>query len=234
MIRIAIFVEGQTERKFAKKLIGKRYGHLTLKVTELVRKGKNPYISNEAPTASACVDCSFLLVEVPSRDKLISYVVDNASNMVVKQDFVLLLGLQDLFPNKRSDKMQIMNSIDEKIKKSPQYNKISVVLAVMETEAWFLCDWQMFTRIDSKLTNTYIQSCLGFDIVNDDPELVYNHPARTLDEILRLANHRYRKHKPEIESIVNNLDLKYLCSCTGKIDSFFNFVSKLDNCIQSS
>ena len=99
MIRIAIFVEGQTERKFVKKLIGQRYGYLTFRVTEIVRRGSNTYISNEQPRDSIVLDCCFLLVEVPSREKIISYVVDNASSMVVEKGFNFLLGLQDLFPN---------------------------------------------------------------------------------------------------------------------------------------
>ena len=234
MISIAIFVEGQTELKFAKKLIGQRYGHLTFRINEVVRRRKNTYMPNEAPKQSAGLDCSFLLVEVPSREKIISYVVDNASNMVTRKGFNLLLGLQDLLPNKRSDKMRIMHSIDNILKKSPVYNKIGIVLAIMETEAWFLCDWQMFERIDPRLTNSYIQTSLGLDIVNNDPELVYGHPSRTLGKILKLANRRYRKHGPEIDAIVSNLDITYLCSCTGKIDSFFNFIRQLDTHIPSS
>jgi hypothetical protein len=233
MIRIAIFVEGQTERKFVKKLIGQRYGHLAFRVTEIVRRGRNTYISNEQPRDSIGLDCSFLLVEVPSREKITSYVVDNASSMVVEQGFNLLLGLQDLFPNKISDKVQIMNSIDQILKKSPVYQRMSVVLAIMETEAWFLCDWRMFEKIDASLTSDYIDHHLGLHIVNDDPELTYNHPSRTLDEILRLAHHRYRKHSSEIDVVVGNIDVKYLSSCTSKIDSFFNFIKQLDICIQS-
>jgi len=234
MIRIAVFVEGQTERKFAKKLIGQRYGYLTFRVKEIVRRGKNTYMSNEGPRESIGLDCSFLLVEVPSREKLTSYVVDNASNMVVRQGFNLLLGLQDLFPNNRGDKMQIMNFIDVKLRKSPVYDRISVVLAIMETEAWFLCDWRMFERIDASLTNAYIYSRLGLDIVNDDPELAYDHPSRTLDEILKLAHRRYRKRSSEIDSVVGNIDVAYLSSCTGKIDSLFNFIRQLDSCVPSS
>ncbi|MBI2980339.1 MAG: hypothetical protein HYY41_05910, partial [Chloroflexi bacterium] len=203
------------------------------RLTEIVRRGRNPYISSEEPRESIGLDCSFSLVEVPSREKIISYVVENASNMVVKQGFNLLLGLQDLFPNKRSDKVQIMNSIDKKLQESPMYDKISVVLAIMETEAWFLCDWRMFERIDAKLTNAYIHSRLGLDIANNDPELVYNHPSKTLDEILKLADRRYRKHSSEIDLVVGSVDVTYLSSCTDKIDSFFSFIRQLDSCVLS-
>ena len=140
MTRIAIFVEGQTERKFVKKLIGQRYGHLILKVAEVIRRGKDRFILVQDLQESLGLDCFVLLIEVPSRDTLVSYIMDNATNMVSKKDFNLLLGLRDLFPDQRSDKIQIIDSISMTLRRSPAYNKIRVVLAVMETGAWFLCD----------------------------------------------------------------------------------------------
>lgn len=234
MTRIAIFVEGQTERKFVKKLIGRRYGYLIFRITEIIRRGKNTHISNEGLRESFGLDCSFLLVEVPSRDKLISYVIDNPSTMVLKQGFNLLLGLQDLFPDKRSDKVRIINSINTSLNRSPVYDKISVVVAIMETEAWFLCDWRMFERIDARLTSTSIQSHLNLDLVNYDPELAYNHPSKTLDDILKLAQRRYRKRSSEIDTVVGNVDISHLSSCTSKIDSFFRFITELDSRIPES
>jgi len=234
MIRIAIFVEGKTERKFAKKLIGRRYGHLRIRVTEMIRKGKNAYIANGELRESPGLECSFLLVEVPSREKIPSYVRDNAPNMVLKQSFNLLLGLQDLYPEKRSDKMRTMDLINMSLGKSPVYDKISVILAIMETEAWFLCDWRMFERIDARLTADYIRSHLAIDIANNDPEEAYGHPSKTVDDILKLVQLRYRKRSSEIDRIVGNIDIEYLCSCTSKINSFFKFVTKLDSCVQAS
>lgn len=234
MIRIAIFVEGETERKFAKKLIGQRYGNLTIRIKEIIRRGKYSYIANGEPRESPGLECSFLLVEVPSRDKVISYVRDNAPNMVRMQSFNLLLGLQDLFPAKRSDKIRTMNLINMSLQKSPVYDRINVILAIMETEAWFLCDWHMLERIDARLTADCIKSHLDLDIVNDDPEEAYDHPSKTLDDILKLVQLRYRKKSSEIDTVVRNIDIQYLCSCTSKIDSFSRFVTKLDSCVRPS
>ncbi len=87
---------------------------------------------------------------------------------------------------------------------------------------------------EARLTSANIHSRLGLDIVNDDPELAYNHPSRTLDEILKLVHRRYRKHSSEIDSVVGNIDVAHLSSCTGKIDSFFDFIRQLDSCVLSS
>jgi len=232
--RIAIFVEGQTERKFAKKLIWQRYGHLTPKVNEIICHGKGRFISIQEPQAYPGVDWFVLLIEVPSRDTLVSYIKDNATNMIFKRGFNLLLGLLDLFPDKRSDKIQRINAINTTLKESPACDKVRVILAVMETEAWFLCDWHMFQRIDTRLTTAFIQSHLGLDLVTDDPELAYKHPSKTLDEILEQVQRRYRKRSSEIDTVVGKLDLGFLCSCTSKIDSFFRFISELDSRIPKS
>lgn len=205
-----------------------------IKVKEISLRGKDSFIHISPIRDSPGLSCFFLIVEVPSYDKVPSYIKDNASNLVNTHSFGLLSGLQDLSPRKRSDKRQVIASIQKLLRNAPEGDKISITLAVMETEAWFLCDCHMFQRIDTRLTTALIQSNLGLDLVNDDPELAYDHPSKTLDDILRLAQQRYRKHFSEIHTVIGNLDVSYLSSCTGKIDSFFRFISELDSRIPKS
>jgi len=229
--KIAIFVEGQTERKFIRKLVGQRYGHMGIKVKEISLRGRNSFIHASPSRESPGLSCFFLIVEVPSYEKLVSYVKENASNLVNTHNFGLLSGLRDLAPAKRSDKRQVISGIQRLLSDAPERDKISITLAVMETEAWFLCDWHMFQRIDTRLTTALIQSCLDLDLVNDDPELAYDHPSKTLDNILKLAQRRYRKHSREIDLVIRNLDVGHLRSNTSKIDSFFRFITQLDSCV---
>ena len=35
-------------------------------------------------------------------------------------------------------------------------NKLKLILAIMETEAWFLADFNLFSRINPQLTHEYI------------------------------------------------------------------------------
>jgi len=204
-----------------------------IKVEEISLRGKYSFIHASPIRDSPGLGCLFLIVEVPSYDKVPSYIKDNASNLVNMHSFGLLSGLQDLAPRKRSDKEQVIAGIQKLLRNTPERDKISITLAVMETEAWFLCDWHMFQRIDTRLTTALIQSNLGLDLVNDDPELAYAHPSKTLDDILKLAQRRYRKHISEIHTVIGNLDVSYLSSCTGKIDSFFRFISELDSAFQN-
>jgi len=228
MIKVAIFVEGLTERKFVKKLIGQRYGHLLYQIKEIRFRTWDEYAPLQALKDSPNLTCGFLIIEVPSYDKLFSYVMDSAVSMVHKQGFNLLLGLRDLRPSKRGDKPIIIGMNDRILASKPERDRVTLILAVMETEAWFLCDAHVFERIHSSLTPGYIQTKLNFDLVNDDPEIAYDAPSETLDSILRLVNLRYRKHEAEVDGVVNNIDYRYLCSCFTRIDSFFKFLDALD------
>lgn len=230
MTKVAIFVEGQTERKFIKKLLGQRYKGVAFIIDEISLRGGKSFIRIEGKKSAPGVDCNFLIIEVPSYDKVASTVVENTNNMVCRCGFELLLGLRDLLPNSRTEKTKVINSISRVLARVPDHDKISIILAVMETEAWFLCDWHLFERIHARLTSSYIQEQLTLDLVNDDPELKYGKPSKTVNNILRLVGLSYRKHGPEVDTVVNNIDFNYLFSCTSKIDSFFRFLRQLDRC----
>lgn len=230
MIKVAIFVEGLTETRFIKKLIGQRYGHLPYQIREIRFRTWDEYAPLQALKDLPGLTCGFLLIEVPSYDKLFSYVIDSAAGMVHKQGFNLLLGLRDLHPSKRNDKPIIVGMHNRILASKPERDRIALILAVMETEAWFLCDAHLFERIDYNLTPSYIQSQLNLDLINNDPEITYDAPSQTLDSILRLISRRYRKHGTEVDTVVNNIDYNYLCSYSNKIDSFFQFLNALDHC----
>ncbi len=105
----------------------------------------------------------------------------------------------------------------------------------METEAWFLYDWGLFQKINGELTAGHIKDVLNIDLVNDDPELKYPRPKKVIDDILKLVNLRYRKHKEEINMITSNIDYENMFSCcsnhcNSKIDSFQRFIRKIDCC----
>ena len=92
----------------------------------------------------------------------------------------------------------------------------------------FLCNYHLFEKTDTRLTTGHIQCQLNLDLVNDDPELKYEKPSKTMDNILRLVGLRYRKYGAEIEAVVRNIDFRYLFSCNNKVSSFFNFVDELN------
>ena len=229
MTKVAVFVEGLTERKFIRKLIYRRYSAVAnVLVQDLVLRGKAAFLQEIDDKPG--IDCLFVIIEAPDYSQIISMIKANAENMINNSGYSFLIGLRDLIPNRRDEKSVVINGIDRFLSGLSVKNKIGIVLAVMETEAWFLYDWQLFQRLHGKLSPDCIKGALNIDLINDDPELQYNDPSHIIDKVLRLVELRYRKHESEIDNIVGNIDFNFMFSCTNKIDSFLRFVSKLDYC----
>jgi hypothetical protein len=110
-------------------------------------------------------------------------------------------------------------------------DKISLILAVMETEAWFLADHNLFSKIDPKLTPEYIKQMLGKDLIKDDPEEDYDKPANLVKDIYDLSdNKKYTKRMGDSCKIADNIDYDYLYEGTRgkKIATFHLLVDKLE------
>jgi hypothetical protein len=76
-----------------------------------------------------------------------------------------------------------------------------------------------------RLTNDFIQSNLGFDLANSDPETQFFHPAVTLGKIYDLVGMKYDKKQGHIESIVGQTtrtDFEQLLE-SDKCQSFKDF-----------
>ena len=231
MIKTAIFVEGLTEREFIKKLIYKRYGNRPVLVREMVMKGKNRYFESLEGKYLG-IELLVFLVEVPDYTSVATMIMKNAEEMVMKKGFAEVIGLRDLSPNRRSEKAKVIETIDRLLRRMTVYDKIGIYLAVMEMEAWCMCDWDMFRRIDNRLIPKHLENSLNIDVVNGDPEEDYGRPHVVMDKILRLVNLRYRKHEEEIKRMVENTDFDYLGRVNNKVDSFIKFRNRLDNCLK--
>jgi hypothetical protein len=101
----------------------------------------------------------------------------------------------------------------------------------MEIEAWFLADHNLFGHIDNSLTPQYIWEQLKYDLLQDDPETAYDHPAKIIEKIYDLVNKQYKKREKEAYKIAESLNYEYLCLDLRekkKIASFFLFLRELE------
>jgi hypothetical protein len=226
MNKVAIFVEGLTEISLIRHLINHRFAASRFLVDVICLKQKG-YLQIQDNDDFQNIDFYFLIVEAPSVADILSLIKENAQNLLNRKGFQKVVGLRDLSPNRRIEKSDLLLGIAQFLSTIPEHDRISIILAVMSTEAWFLCDFNFFYRINSRLTTRYIIQNVGIDLANVDPEAI-DKPAKIIDTTLRLVGKRYRKHKNEIEEIVGAIDYPYLFSCTGKVDSFFRFLRELD------
>lgn len=206
MNKLAIFVEGQTEQIFAEKL-----------VTEIAGAA-NVHIEKRKTRGSAKRERTMTLVEARAFDPDAEYfvqIVDCGRDEEVKSDIVErydrlveagfqgIIGIRDVWPHKRDVIPQLRKGFRYRLKTDP----ISpvFVLAIMETEAWFLAEHTHFAHIHPALTVDRIKTELGFDPSTDDMQL-RDYPSNDLDRIYFIETLVYDKSKTNVQRTVNALD----------------------------
>jgi len=134
-----------------------------------------------------------------------------------KEGYEKIIGLRDMFSEEyenESPKREIKDEVNEKVKKqaladlalkAQDLDKIEICFSIMETETWFLGLYEIFERIDSKLTPQFILENLKINLEEIDPETTVFHPYPLVRKIFQLANKDYRKKKEDIEKITSQL-----------------------------
>jgi hypothetical protein len=227
--KIAIFVEGQTERIFMLRFLSEYLGENKIEIRMEKRLGnrgvkylgmrKNPY-----------AEFYILVYDVGGDGNVVSAVKERSGKMLSNAGYSWILALRDLYPNSRTEKKAILEAFDRIFFKYPHGSKLRLILAVMEIEAWFLADHDLFERIHSIASAKTIKERLNIDLINDDPES-YDHPAERVKDIFSLFDEKYKKKEKQSHKITANLDYNYLiCSdvVRDKVSSFHYFIKCLD------
>lgn len=229
MKKIAIFVEGQTEQIFVKQLIHQWYGYQNIQVVEEKIRGPQLFIRLKGVTAAFTFEYYFLIIDVGCDEKVASAVRDNAKHML-EVGYDKIIGLRDLYRNKRAEKDKVLQSIQKILSEFGCPSKLKILLAIMEIEAWFLGDPGLFQKIDALLTPEYIEQQLGYDLSTADPEIAYDHPAEVIERIYKLVGKKYGKHEKDAYQIAHHINYAYLCLDVKeqkKIPCFFLFLSEI-------
>lgn len=211
MKKLAVFVEGQTEQVFVEELLLNIAGRKNL-IVDLVeaRGGKKSRrklieLSKGSPNASRAYFA--LICNCRTDNRVASDIADNYQGLV-SQGYDAIIGLRDVYPHvTREEIPRLAKGLYYKIKTKPL--RPLFVLAVMETEAWFLAEHTHFQRIDPRLTLTRISSEMGFDPSTDDVEQ-RDCPSQDLQDIYRLVGLGYSKSRDQVERTVEKLDYAIL------------------------
>jgi hypothetical protein len=94
-------------------------------------------------------------------------------------------------------------------------DKINFHFAIMELEAWWLSMHNLFAKIDSRLTVSFIENHLGYNLANIEPEKRFFHPSLEIDKIFQLVESSYKKHFSDVESITANIDSQDISDATN-------------------
>jgi len=229
MKKIAIFVEGQTEQLFVEKVL-----------TEIAGK-KNICVEKKRWRTNSEGNRSFIVVDAGSKTSGQKYYVliyDCGSDSCVKSDirdsyeglerqmYVKILGLRDVYPENVINIPKLEMGLKYKIRTKPI--PVNIILAVMETEAWFLGETTHFSKIHPSITISRIKAELNFDPSIDDVEK-RQCPHKDLHDIYHLAGFAYRKKRNQVQRTVEVLDYGELYfSLPNRIKNLKKFIEHID------
>jgi hypothetical protein len=223
--KLAVFVEGQTESIFTKKLLREIAGTKSISFRE--SKAKELTRLSEIPTDDKDIKYFVLIVDCGNDETVKSRILENRDSLI-RANYTLVLGLRDLYPHPRENLEHVLQGLYTRV--PTKDIQIELCLAVMEVEAWFLQEEKHFQLIDASLTNAEIVDKVGFNPETDNAELV-EVPAQLLRAIYNIAGKSYKKSRKHVERTVSVLDyenlylnlpnrLKCLRRFLGYIDEF--------------
>lgn len=220
--KMAVFVEGDTERAFVRKLLEELGGinKVSFKTIEQ-RSNRFTVLEDDVDNRNYYV----LIVNCRSDERVKSEILDRRESLI-KQNFQLILGLRDLYP---SDISEIKN-VEMRLQTGVPTKDISIhiLLAVMEIEAWFLQEENHYEKIDKDLNLDLIKKELGYDPARDSADKIPE-PAKYLHEIYSLVGKAYKKTNKQISRTVDHLDYENIyLNLPGKLPHLNIFIRHLD------
>jgi len=231
--KIGIFVEGQTERIFVVKFLTEYLGgehNFSRREIKFSNENRTELIGERHfPNA----EYYFLIFDCSGDGNVLPALYDRAENMILNQNFCFPIALKDLYDNPRDKKGEIINHFERNIEKFCFKDKLRFVLAIMELEAWFLADPNVFSKISPQLTPAYINDSINVNLLQINSESL-PHPSETINRIYQLLGQSYKKTEDQAYQITERLDYEVLCSDETyvKVKSLKFFINNINESLE--
>ncbi len=230
--KLAVFVEGQTERIFVTKLVEQVAGAQNVKIVTFQAHGggkrsgvQRTLVRLTAHRNEPDTKYYVQIVDCTNDEKVASDINENYDGLV-RQQFRAIVGLRDVYPYPRADIPKLQKSMSYGQKTKPVV--VENVLAVMEVEAWFLAEHNHLAKIGTGIAPATVAARLGFDPSSDNMEH-RDHPAVDLREVYKLGGSDYQKNDAEVQDTVNTLDYEHLyCTLPRRMASLKQLIDTLD------
>lgn len=225
-MKTAVFVEGQTEAVFVKRLIEELAGHGNVLFSEEKYEGQVYHVLYS--TGSCGQQHEALIVNCCNDSRVVSAIVERHQSLL-HAGYTCIIGVRDLYPLQGSQLLAVEAAVAATLPKSSI--PITVVIAVMEVEAWFIEEETHFARIDPSLTCAVIRGGTSYDITSGMSESI-GHPARLLHDIYALAGLAYRKKRKHVERTIEALDYTNLyIASQQRSGSLAKFIGALEQAL---
>jgi hypothetical protein len=243
-MKIAIFVEGQTELVFVREMLLTLFEHTNIHLECYNLFTDTKHDNAEYPFPNQKADFCFEINNVGNDNRVLQAILKR-EQLMWNSGFDRIIGLRDMYSRNYKETLAekgLPNAIDTAInqafitgtnstiqKQAKQPDKIYFHYSIMEIEAWILGMYFIFKKFDGLLTSAYIKEKLGFDLAEANVAEGFFRPAEVLDNILGLSAEKYEKSKSDINSIAAKMDKMYLQDLllSGRCPSFNHFYGSL-------
>jgi hypothetical protein len=207
MKKLAMFVEGRTERVFVERLIRLMVDLKRLRIAVFRASGGNKTprrikLVHQTPPGPE-QEYYIQIVESQNDERVGSDVRENYEGLV-RASFSMIIAIRDVYPRHTFAQVPALRSaVRYRVKTKPI--DPTFVLSVMEIEAWFLAEHSHFSKLHAGLTLERIKATFGFDPSADDMQ-TRPCPHQDLHQIYQLEGLRYEKSARHLERTVRHLD----------------------------
>jgi hypothetical protein len=225
--KLAVFVEGLTERLFVERLIQEVAGERNV----LFSRNECPVtfvtLKHCVPTTAVGPERFFVLIYNCRGDSQVKSEMLDQRPSLSKAGYDLILGLRDLYPIPVGDLAKVKAGLRYRVPTAGVPTHI--LLAVAEIEAWFLQESTHFARIDRRLDVSTFGAAFGFDPRTDDAESIPR-PADLLHQIYQSVGKAYKKNRTGLQRTVDAIDYgaMYL-DRSARIPHFADFLRHIDH-----
>ncbi len=232
MIKVAVFVEGQTELVFVREYLLKMFDYQDVWIECYTLFTDNSFNTTEYAYPNSIAGYYFQIINVGNDNAVLARILKR-EQFLWNSGFCKIFGLRDMYSRAYRDEVQdgaISEEVNIKFLKGTRQtiseranrpDSIHFCFAIMEIEAWILGIDNLYNALDDSLLST-ITAKLGCDIKSIDPEKEFFHPSAVLTEIFRLKGMGYNKNKGDINAILGGFNKSDFLSlyANGKCASF--------------
>ncbi len=216
-MKVAIFVEGQTELILVREMLLKLFNYQNINLECFNLYSKENLQVTEYHFLNERAEYYFQIVNVGNDNAVLARILRREQRLL-DAGFDRIIGLRDMYSKAYREAVGNANidlEINEQFKvgHQEQVNNNAVMperiffrFAIMETEAWLLGLAHIFDQIDENLTIDFIEQQLGYNLDSIDPEILFFQPANELKTIFELVGKTYDKSRGDVNSIVSLIE----------------------------
>jgi hypothetical protein len=210
MSKLAIFVEGQTEQIFTEELVYQIAGRHRVHVDTVRLTGGNiiprQFVEMTLTGPDPSKQFYVVIYDSSNDERVLSDIRERYENLV-EQGFQEVIGIRDVIPGSRSDEAIIRSDFQEL---SPQGAiPVTLALAVMESEAWFIAEHTHFQKMSRRnIDQSEVCRVLGYDPSAHDVQLIADPSSDLHKAYSQLAKLGYNKSREHVVRTTSNLDFE--------------------------